>query len=364
MTHFHGSDLEKIESAYGIKKESIINFSSNVNPLGISDNIKNYLPKKIELIASYPDRNYTSLRETIGKYVDVESDYIIVGNGSTELISHCIKGITPKNALIIGPTYSEYEREVRLCGGQVVYYPLEATNDFVIDLEKLCESLTSKTDMLIICNPNNPTSTAINKYNLEVILRDCMKKNIFVLIDETYVEFVLDLNSISAVQLTKNYDNLMVVRGVSKFFSAPGLRLGYGICNNKAMIKKIDEIKNPWTISALAAYAGELMLIDQEYINKTHDYIAKERLKITNELSTWDFVKFIEPVANFILVKSLNHNLTASTLFEALLSKQMMIRDTSSFQYLDPYYFRFCFLKSHQNDQLLEEMKNIFSLYK
>lgn len=361
MTYFHGSDLEKIESAYGIKKESIINFSSNVNPLGLSENIITHLPKKIELIASYPDRNYTSLRFAIGSYVGLDSSHIIVGNGSTELISHCIKAVCPKNALIIGPTYSEYEREIGLMGGNVTYFPLNEIHDFKIDLESLKNTLTTNMDMLVICNPNNPTSTAIKKEELRIILQDCKEKDIFLLIDETYVEFVLDLDAISAVKLVESFDNLMVIRGVSKFFSAPGLRLGYGICNNLDLIKKIDNEKNPWTISALAAYAGELMLIDKDYIKNTHNHIAKERKKIIEELSTWDFVKFIEPVANFILVKSLKPSLKASTLFEALLKKQMMIRDTSSFPFLDEYYFRFCFLHSKQNDELLKEMKTIFN---
>lgn len=363
MTHFHGSDLEKIEAAYGIKKESIINYSSNVNPLGLSKNIINYLPRKIELIASYPDRNYTSLRSSISQYVHLDPAHIIVGNGSTELISHCIKTVCPKNALIIGPTYSEYEREIGLAGGHARYYPLEASNDFKINLTGLLNALSPNMDMLVICNPNNPTSTAIKKDELNIILENCKEKNIFVLIDETYVEFVFDLEMISAVQFVEAFDNLMVVRGVSKFFSAPGLRLGYGLCSNRPLINKINGVKNPWTISALAAYAGELMLIDKAYIQNTHDYIAKERNKIICELSSWNFVKFIEPVANFILVKSLKQNLKASTLFESLLEKKMMIRDTSSFPLLDAYYFRFCFLNAEQNDQLLNEMKNIFNQY-
>lgn len=359
MTNFHGSDLERIEEVYGIKKETIINFSANVNPLGISKSIRENLPQKIDLIASYPDRNYFSLRTTIGKYTNTDIENIIVGNGSTELISLCIKAIAPKKALIIGPTYSEYEREVKLNGGKAFYYPLEEKNKFQIDVDDLKNNITNDIDLLIICNPNNPTSTAIMKSELKIILQNCKEKNIFVLIDETYVEFVSNIDNVSAVQLVKDFDNLMVLRGVSKFFAAPGLRLGYAICSNKSHLEKIEYFKNPWTINALASYAGELMLTDTNYIKTTSEYIASEREKIISILSGWNFISFIIPTANFILVKSLNHNIDAHTLFIKLLERKLMIRDVSSFNLLDKYYFRFCFLRKEENEKLLKAIKEI-----
>lgn len=359
MTNFHGSDLERIEEAYGIKKETLINFSANVNPLGLSNSLLENLPKRIDLIASYPDRNYSSLRTTIGIYTNTNIDNIIVGNGSTELISLCIKALSPKKALIIGPTYSEYEREVKLNGGIVSYYALDEKNNFQVDIDTLKDKLTDNIGMLIICNPNNPTSTAIKKAELNNILKDCKKKNIFVLIDETYVEFVTDIQDVSAVELTKKYENLIVLRGVSKFFSAPGLRLGYAICSNKAHLEKIEYYKNPWTINALAAYAGELMLTDTNYIEKTVEFISSERKRIIDVLSNWNFVSFIEPTANFILVKILNQNMDGSTLFNKLLEQRLMIRDVSNFNFLDKQFFRFCFLKEKENDLLLNTIKNI-----
>ena len=115
--HFHGSDLEKIEEIYGIKKEEIVSFSANVNPLGVSPLLKHTLSDQIDAITSYPDREYTSLRRCIAAYCGTETENVIVGNGSTELISLFIQVEHPKKALVIGPTYSEYEREIALGGG-------------------------------------------------------------------------------------------------------------------------------------------------------------------------------------------------------------------------------------------------------
>ena len=128
--HFHGSDLEEIEAVYGIKKEDIISFSANVNPLGVSFRLRETLTSHIDAITTYPDRDYTSLRKCIGAYTGTDYHNIVVGNGSTELISLFIQINHPKKALIVGPTYSEYEREVSMGGGRSHYFSLTEESEF------------------------------------------------------------------------------------------------------------------------------------------------------------------------------------------------------------------------------------------
>jgi threonine-phosphate decarboxylase len=278
--HFHGSDLEMIEKLYGIKKEDIISYSANVNPLGISPKLKASLSERIDAIMSYPDRDYTALRKCIAEYVHADIENIIVGNGSTELISLFIQIKHPKKALIIGPTYSEYEREVSLGGGSTHYYRLEEENDFHLNFAKLEAELTSDIDLLAICNPNNPTSSAITRNDMRKILDICKQKGIFVMVDETYVEFAEDIQKITSAPLTGYYNNIIILRGISKFYAAPGLRLGYAICGNTDLLKEINQRKNPWTINSLAAIAGEIMFSDDEYIKDTRALIAAERVRI------------------------------------------------------------------------------------
>ena len=109
---FHGSDLEKIASYYHMRKEDIICYSANVNPLGLSEKVKSQLAANLDVITRYPDRDYTSLHETIGAYCHADPGHIVVGNGSTELISLLISLLSPKKALVLGPTYSEYARDL------------------------------------------------------------------------------------------------------------------------------------------------------------------------------------------------------------------------------------------------------------
>lgn len=357
--HFHGSDLDQIELLYNIKKSDIISFSANVNPLGISYQLKQTLAAQLDAITHYPDRDYKALRQCIAKYAKTKIDNVIVGNGSTELISLFIRTQQPKKALVLGPTYSEYEREVALGGGVTKYYPLKPEDDFILDIEDFCKTLKDSTDLLVLCNPNNPTSIALSTKELRIILDTCLQHDIFVMIDETYVEFTENVTKITAIPLTDDYNNLIILRGTSKFFAAPGLRLGYAITGNAQLSRAIDALKNPWTINSLAEIAGRLMLTDHEYIEKTRQLISSERNRIVTELSSWENVRVYPPQANFILMRILRNDVTAEDLFEHCIKEGLMIRNCSTFPFLDNTYIRFCIMNPAENNRLLASFKSI-----
>jgi len=352
--HFHGSDLEKIESVYGIKKEDITSFAANVNPLGISPKLRTTLADKIDAITGYPDRDYTSLRKCIATYVNTSMEHIVVGNGSTELISLFIQIAHPKKAFIIGPTYSEYERELSLGGGSSYCYSLPETADFKLDVEVLNQALTAEFDLLIICNPNNPTSSAIPALDMKEILDICKQKDILCMVDETYVEFTEDVSQITSIPLADYYDNIIILRGISKFFAAPGLRLGYAICGNINLLNEVNKRKNPWTINTLAAIAGEIMFTDEDYINETRTLIKQERTRVCQMLGPCKQVKVFPPTANFVLVKILKEGITSAELFDAAIRKGLMIRDCSTFPFLGQKFIRFCFMSPEKNTELVE----------
>lgn len=356
--HFHGSDLEAIEQVYHIKKESIVSFSANVNPLGISYQLRSTLAENLDAITSYPDREYTALRKEMAAYAGTQMENVIVGNGSTELISLFIQTRHPKKALILGPTYSEYEREITLGGGTTLYYPLREENNFQMDVEDFCRHLSDQLDLLVLCNPNNPTSSAITYRQMRRILDVCLQYGIFVMVDETYVEFAPNPKEITAVPLTNYYTNLIILRGTSKFFAAPGLRLGYAITGNQDLIKAINTRKNPWTINSLAEIAGRLMFSDNEYIAQTRNLICSERNRMYKELSSWDCITVYEPIGNFILVKILRDDVTSQDLFDFCIQRGLMIRDCSTFPFLDNHYVRFCIMNPEQNDRLLEAFRS------
>lgn len=351
---FHGSDLEKIEEYYHIPKEEILCFSANVNPLGLSDRVRESLAAHLDVLCRYPDRRYVSLRQTIGAYCGTDPDYIVVGNGSTELISLLISQRAPRKALVLGPTYSEYARELSLVGGTMVEYHLKEEADFVLDIPDFLSRLTPDIDMVILCNPNNPTSSAISRDDLEEIIRECRERNIFVMIDETYVEFVPDIDAISAVGLVPRYDNFMVLRGVSKFFAAPGLRFGYGITSNAAFLQALVTHQNPWSLSSIGAFSGEELLKDTDYIQRTRKLISTQRNLMFERLCASPAYKLYRPYANFILARIQKEGVTSFQVFEKAIREKLMIRDCSSFTALDGEYIRFCILMPEDNQRLLQ----------
>lgn len=350
---FHGSDIEQIEKYYGIPKESIVRFGANVNPLGLSDSVQRSLSEHLDIITSYPDRDYKSLRKVIASYCDTDMDYVVTGNGSTELISLLISQRNARHALVIGPTYSEYERELSLTGGRMSHYYLKEDQDFRLDMEDLENALTDDMDFLILCNPNNPTSSALTQNELRSLAKLCKKRNIFIMIDETYVEFAPSVEEITAVPLVSDFDNLMILRGVSKFFAAPGLRLGYGVTSNRRFLDELKRHQNPWSLNSIGAYAGELMLQDTDYISRTRELILSERSRCLAALKEFRYVKIYPAYGNFILIKICKDDITSFDVFEHAIKQGMMIRDCSSFEGLPGEYVRFCIMNPEENTRLL-----------
>lgn len=356
---FHGSDLERIEKEFGIRKEDIINFAANVNPLGISPLMKEELSHKLDVITRYPDRDYTSLRESIGNYCHISPEHIVVGNGSTELISIMAQFIRPQKALILGPTYSEYAREIGLNGGDIDYLELKEEQNFVLDLDSLSQALENHYDLFVVCNPNNPTSGVIDKQTMRKVFSLCQKHHTFVMVDETYVEFTPDIDAYSCARLTGEFDNFICLRGVSKFYAAPGLRLGYAITSNVKLLATIRQKQNPWSVNSLAETAGIIMYQDADFQEKTRSLMHREQKRMYDLFAQSNQYKPYPVYANFILLKILDEEVTSAQIFEQAIRNRFMIRDCSSFPFLGERFIRFCFMNPEDNDRLANLLLSI-----
>ncbi|MGN0152923.1 MAG: pyridoxal phosphate-dependent aminotransferase [Lachnospiraceae bacterium] len=355
---FHGSDLEVIAKRYQMEQNSIIPYASNVNPLGISPMARQALIDNIDAIKAYPDRDYVSLKTSISNYCGASPDQLILGNGTSDLIRLTLETLKPKKTMIVGPTYSEYARAAKLVESEVEMYMLKNLDDFEMDVDMFLKTLNDSIELLILCNPNNPTSKVLTKEQMDTILARCLALNIFVMVDETYVEFVKDVNLISSIILTKKYDNLIVLRGVSKFFAAPGIRLGYAITSNEDFLDATSNGKIPWNINTYASVAG-VMFEDEHYINLTKSLIQTERNLIFSALSSRKTIKVFKPEANFVLIKLLKEEQTASEVFDYCIKRGFMIRDCTDYEGLGDKYIRFCFMKPEQNDNVVNTILEI-----
>lgn len=358
INNLHGGDLDAISRIYNIPKNSIINFGGNVNPLGLPHSVKEAIANDVSICENYPDVSYLELRKAIGSYAGVNPDYIVPGNGSSELISGYIKYVKPKKALIISPAYSEYLKEINVIGGEAIFFKLSEDNDFVLDISSLINELSEDIDLLVMCNPNNPTGSFIGGEGLRLVLEHCNNNNIKVMIDETYVEFSDPVFKVSAVPLVKDFKNLFIIRGTSKFFACPGLRLGYGISSDGYTLASINSHKDLWSVNVFADLAGRVMFGDKKFITDTLSLIISERKRFIMELGALKSLKLYNTQSNFFLAKIIA-DITSDDVFNKLIEKGILIRNCKDFPFLCNSYIRFCILSKDNNTLLIENIKDI-----
>ncbi len=358
---FHGSDLEKIEDVYGIPKDRIVSFSANVNPLGFSKKAADALKDNLAVISRYPDRDYTDLKKAVSAYTGAEPSHIILGNGVTELLTLFIDLIAPTHAVVIGPTYSEYEKDLNRRGSHIDHINAKEEENFVLKTEEIIRQTPDETDLVILCNPNNPTSGALYKDDLKRLAADYQKRGIWLLIDETYAEFSKDSALITAADLTGTYDNLFVLRGTSKFFATPGLRLGYALTGSKELLDKAAKTQDPWNINSVADLVGTLMFEDTDYITLVKETMEAEKNYMCSRLSSISGMKIYPVNANFVLARLPKDTLTSGELFDILIRQGMMVRNCATFPTLGNDFIRICFMNHEDNKRLIAAIKKALS---
>ena len=381
---FHGGNIYKIFREKNIKE--ILDYSSNINPYGIPESLKKRITENLEIIERYPDPDYVELRQKLSNLNKVNLSDIILGNGATEIIFLFMKVINPKKILIVSPTFGEYERAVKateISGDtvslsssngdnknienkkiEIEYFELKENDDFKLNIDNLKNELAKKYDLLIICNPNNPTGKFLKLAQTEEILKECNKYDTKLFIDEAFIEFLEDGMKESIINTEENKKNLFVTRAFTKFFAIPGLRLGYGMYFDKELEKKISEKKEPWSVNNFAEMAGLTVLDDAEYIEKTLKWIAEEKIYMYEKLNKISGMKVYETEVNFITgkidEKLFSEGLNVKILREKMLEQGILIRDASNFKFLDERFFRLAIKDRASNERVIEVMKEIF----
>lgn len=280
------------------------------------------------------------------------------GNGSVELINIILEALRPSKTLIPSPTFSEYALSCKSRGIEMFFINLRA-NDFRLDVElfdNIKDGITPNS-LFIICNPNNPTGKLIPKQELAVILRELQDRNSYLLLDEAFMDFV-DVNE-SMVSYIDKYDNLIILKSVTKFFALPGLRLGFVLASPK-LIKKFHTLKDPWNINTFAGFVGTEVMGDKQYIDKTRKYISQEKVRLWENLKSIPGIEPFYPEANFIFIK-IAGEVKVSTLVESLKKKGILIRDCSNYRFLDESFFRVAVKSREDNDILISALKEVFN---
>lgn len=347
----HGADIYSASKNSGIDENLIIDFSSNINPLGIPDDVVNAMINSIANANRYPDINNRELTYSISSHENVQKDWIFCSNGAAEAIFRIALCLKPKRALLTAPTFSEYEQALKTVSAHIDYYNLEEKINYKIT-DSIINSINDETDIIFICNPNNPTGQLTDKMLLERIISHCKSTNTVVVVDECFIDFVENKEKYSVNEMLKKYDNLIILKAFTKIYAMPGIRLGYLLASDKELLNSIKNGIQPWSVSVVAQKAGVAALDEVEYLNETLNQLKCEKDFLLEQLDTFGYEVY-GSAANFIFFKG------EANLFQQLLPEGIMIRDCSNFSGLDQGYFRIAVRTRQENCFLIETLRRI-----
>ena len=326
----------------------LLDFSSNVNPLGFPSQVRDIF-KNVSHVSIYPDPNSNELRNHLQKYTGIPTNQIIVGNGATEIIyNYCATFLRKQKVLIPIPTFSEYESAAKLNGAKIKFFKTMNLNQNLSEFQ----DMISKRSCIFLCNPNNPTGVLIKKQNMLKILESAYKKSAMVFLDECFIELVPSGNE-SVVSYLKEFDNLFILRSLTKSFGLAGLRIGYGL-GNKKMIEILQKVKIPWNVSGIAQQSSIRALSDKSHLSKTLNVIRKESKFLMDSISKIKGFTCYNSDTNFILIKS---KIKSHQIQNRLLQRNILIRDCSTFRGLNDRYIRIAVRTHKENLKLIEALQ-------
>jgi threonine-phosphate decarboxylase len=356
MNSEHGGNLFSIARSLGLAPEELTDFSASINPLGPAPALRGALAEAFDLLGHYPESDATELRAALADYHRLTPANICVANGSTELIYLLPQLFPAARALLVAPPFSEYARALERAGWQVDYFYLDEADDFALHLDRLSDVLQGGYRLLMLANPGNPTGRLYAQSEILDLVGCCRRSNTFLVIDEAFMDFC---EGDSAKELVSSHATALILRSMTKFFALPGIRLGYAI-GAPAVISRIAELRQPWSVNTLAQVAGLVSLSDAEYIAATRGYVKWTREKLAADLATIKGLKVYPAAANYLLLR-LTSGSTASELARQLLGERLIIRDCSNFAGLDNSFFRLAVRSEVENQRLAEAIRKIMS---
>lgn len=332
---------------------SYLDFSVNTNFLGLPKAVKDNFNAITDVAGGYPDPKCKHLISCLSSKYNISSKYFLCGNGADDLLYRLIFATKPKRAVIVEPTFEEYERALELVNCEVFHYTLNEADNFTLDSGVL-SVIQPDCDMLFICTPNNPTGQIVSTSLVEEILRCCVENDVLLVVDECFMEFLPEWRAHSAKELAAGTKNLIVIDAFTKTYSLAGFRLGFCVSGNIDLLEKMYLCGQSFAVSIPAQFAGVCALMDHAYMKTTYQTLLLEKEWLLTELNRFP-LKVYPSQGNFLLLKSDTENILAK-----LLDKGIKVRDCSQFYGLSSEYFRIAIRKHSENKVLIEALTEIF----
>ncbi len=340
----HGGDI------YRNKVE--LDFSVNINPLGMPEGVGRALEAAVRSCQCYPDPRWEKLRHAISDMTGAEEEEILCGNGASELFLAIARGIMPGRTLIPVPSFSGYERAAVAAQGEIIFHEMRADREFCLAGDVL-RDLTEDIDLVFLANPNNPVGNRIPPEALEELLRHCREKDIVAVLDECFIEFTRNGEADSFLRRVKEFPNLIVVRAFTKFYGIPGVRLGYLACADPLLRAKIAGQLPEWNVSVLAQEAGAAAARESLFREETFKLVERQRAYLAGQLREMGMHVY-DSDANYLLF------FTQAPLWGELLKRGILIRDCSDFRGLGKGFYRIAVKREEENKRLIDNIRGIY----
>lgn len=353
----HGGDIYSADSPLGYW----LDFSANINPLGVPEAVKAAIINSMEDIIHYPDPQGRALKEAIAAHYGVNKESVVLGNGAAELFYVYFHTKRPQRVILPVPSFSEYERSARAAGAEVDYYYLAEEDGFTLDLERFRDYLAKEIVQgekatVVLGNPNNPTGGLLLRENLQKFIAWAADEDIDVIIDESFLDFRQDRSLCSVCDLPCRYTNLLVVSSMTKAFAIPGLRLGFGLAHPDK-VEGLEFNKDTWNVNSLAQAAGIAALSDYAYQAETLQNTQKTVAWLYEKLQRIAGITVYEPTVNFVLLNIKATGFNSMALVKSMKAKGILVRDCSNYPGLSDYFVRVAVRSIKENQLLVQALK-------
>ncbi|HDL7336907.1 TPA: threonine-phosphate decarboxylase [Yersinia enterocolitica] len=352
----HGGNVLEMALKIGTNAENIIDFSANINPLGMPDSLKTAIVEQLARAEHYPDVEYRQLHSALARAHHCLPENIMAGNGATELIYAVVHYLQPRTALLLTPGFAEYRRALQRVGCQIDDYQMSDADGYQPDEGLLAVLEQQRPDCLFLATPNNPTGLMPDTNLLQAIVRCCHQYQIALIVDEAFIDFLPDAPGL--IPQLADFPHLYVLRSLTKFFAIPGLRLGYLLSGDLQGIEQMKQQREPWTINAFAALAGEIILDDQPYIQATHEWLAQQQHWLYQQLCAIPALQVWQGCANYLFLRCLRPEIA---LQPALLQHHILIRHCANYPGLTRDHYRVAIKSATDNQRLVTALQQVFS---
>lgn len=346
----HGGEIKQFQEMFQLTgSDEILDFSANLNPLGPPIQIEEIIKSAVKSLQIYPDPNYRELIERLAEYEGMKPHQLLVTNGGAEAIFITAQHFKGQKALIVQPTFGEYERACSLHDIKVENVFLQGEG-FEFPLNEVIQKMKD-VQVVFLCRPNNPTGTVVKKEDIIHLLETGERSGTTVVIDEAFVHFLLNKEKLT--EMVDRFSNVILLRSLTKIYTLPGVRIGY-IIAGKNMISGLRNLQIPWSVNALAAAFVPRLLENEKFIFETRDWLNLELDWIKAELKQLSFL-YSPTDVNFYLLKDPNYD--TNDLFSFLAKNRIIARHTHNFKGLDGRYLRFAIRNKEDNRYLIKTLK-------